>query len=248
MQPKATVLTILLICFISAFTKAQQVSISGRITDETNNQPLIGATITIVNSSKYAISETDGRYHIPQLPAGTYTLHISYVGYNAKEITGVEVIASQTTTLNITLSLSSSANLQNVIVKTDARRENLSAVLNTRRNAPMVSDVISADMIRKSPDKSTSDVLKRVSGTTVQDNKFVIVRGMNDRYNEALLNGSLLPSSEPDRKTFAFDIFPAEIVDNITVIKSATPDLPGSFAGGLIQVNTKIFLTKILLR
>ena len=103
----------------------------------------------------------------------------------------------------------------------------------------MVSDGISADLIKKSPDKNTSDVLKRISGTSVQENKYVVVRGMNDRYNEAMLNGFILPSSEPDRKTFAFDIFPSEVVDNITIYKSASPDLPGSFAGGLVQITTK---------
>jgi hypothetical protein len=86
--------------------------------------------------------------------------------------------------------------------------------------------VYSADMIRKSPDKNTGDILKRISGTSVQDGKYVVVRGMNDRYNEAMLNGIILPSSESDRKTFAFDIFPAEIVDNITIYKSAQPDMP----------------------
>jgi outer membrane receptor for ferrienterochelin and colicin len=91
-----------------------------------------------------------------------------------------------------------------VVTTTSARKETLNSILVTRKNAAVVSDAISADIIRKSPDKSISDVLKRISGTTVQDNKFVVIRGMNDRYNEAMMNGALLPSTEPDRKTFCF--------------------------------------------
>lgn len=88
-------------------------------------------------------------------------------------------------------------------------------------------------------DRSTSDVLKRVSGASIQDNKFAIIRGMSDRYNAAYLNGSPLPSSESDRRAFAFDIFPAGILDNLVILKTATPELPGDFAGGVILITTK---------
>jgi TonB-dependent receptor len=212
--------------------------LTGTVADGNNNRKLSGATIVIQGTSKNTLSDNDGKFTFQVLKADTITITVSYVGYDTKQISGVIIKAGEVTNLSITLDLSKS-NLKNVIVKTEARRENLAAVLNIRRNASVVSDVISADMIKRSPDKNTSDVLKRVSGTTIQDNKFVVVRGMNDRYNEAMLNGALMPSSEPDRKTFAFDIFPADLVDNITVIKSATPELPGSFSGGLIQINTK---------
>lgn len=212
--------------------------LTGSVADGNNNRKLSGATIIIQGTSKNTLTDNDGKFTFQVLKADTITITVSYVGYDTKQISGVIIKAGEVTNLSITLDLAKS-NLKNVIVKTEARRENLAAVLNIRRNASVVSDVISADMIKKSPDKNTSDVLKRVSGTTIQDNKFVVVRGMNDRYNEAMLNGALMPSSEPDRKTFAFDIFPADLVDNITVIKSATPELPGSFSGGLIQINTK---------
>ena len=230
---------ITLFLFASLITKSQNSTVNGVVTDAGNSRPLTGATIIVQKTNRTVTSDNDGNFKIANLPAGSYTITVSYVGYATKEIAGVEVVTNGPTTLNVSLDLSTGNKLNEVIVKTEARRENVSALLNVRRNSAVVSDFISADMIRRSPDKNTSDVLKRVSGTTIQDNKFVVVRGMNDRYNEALLNGALLPSSEPDRKTFAFDIFPSEILDNITVIKSASPDLPGSFAGGLIQVNTK---------
>jgi TonB-dependent receptor len=108
-----------------------------------------------------------------------------------------------------------------------------------QKNSANVSDGISAETIKRTPDKNTSDVLKRISGASIQDNRFVIVRGLNDRYNAALLNGAPLPSSEPDRKAFSFDIFPSNMIDNLVITKTASPDLPGDFAGGVIQINTK---------
>ena len=98
--------------------------------------------------------------------------------------------------------------------------------------------------IRRTPDKSTSDVLKRISGASIQDNRFVIIRGLNDRYNTAFLNGAPLPSSEPDRKAFSFDIFPSNMLDNLIITKTASPDLPGDFAGGVVQINTKSISNK----
>lgn len=231
-------LTIFSILF-SSTAIAQTGNIAGKITDESNNQTLVGAIITILENSKKTVTESDGSYKFKDVAIGKYTLQISYVGFDSKKIADVEVTKGEVTTLNIVLS-SSKNNLTAVVVtSTSARKENLNSLLITRRNAAVVSDGISADLIRKSPDKNTGDILKRISGTAVQDNKYVVVRGMNDRYNEAMLNGIILPSSESDRKTFAFDIFPAEVVDNITIYKSAEPDLPGSFAGGLVQVNTK---------
>ena len=108
-----------------------------------------------------------------------------------------------------------------------------------QKNSANVSDGISAETIKRTPDKNTSDVLKRISGASIQDNRFVIVRGLNDRYNTALLNGAPLPSSESDRKAFSFDIFPSNMIDNLVITKTASPDLPGDFAGGVIQINTK---------
>lgn len=224
---------------LSSFSYSQTGSLVGKIMDETNNQALAGASVTLLEGAKRINSEGDGSYRFTNLSAGKYTLQISFVGYESKKISDIEVFRGDVTTLNITLVLQKS-NLNAVVVTaTSAKKESLNTLLSTRRNAPVVSDGISADLIKKSPDKNTSDVLKRISGTSVQENKYVVVRGMNDRYNEAMLNGFLLPSSEPDRKTFAFDIFPSEIVDNITIYKSASPDLPGSFAGGLVQITTK---------
>jgi TonB-dependent receptor len=239
MCPKLKLLFFITLFFSLKLT-AQNAVLTGKISDETTNQPLAGASITISSTKKTVTSQSDGNYVFQNIAPGKYSLLVSYVGYDSKNIGDVEVLKGDITTLNITLVPAKNSNLTAVVVTaTSAKKENFNALLVTRRNASVVSDGISADMIRKSPDKNTGDVIKRISGTSVQDGKYVVVRGMNDRYNEAMLNGIILPSSESDRKTFAFDIFPSEVVDNITIYKSAQPDLPGSFAGGLVQLNTK---------
>lgn len=232
-------LLILFFLFFSAISFAQNGNLTGKITDESNSQTLAGATISLIELKKTATSEADGSYRFSNLVPGKYTLQISFVGFNTKKISEIEIVRGDVTTFNVTLVPMKGSLDAVVVTTTSAKKESLNTLLVTRRNAPVVSDGISADLIKKSPDKNTSDVLKRISGTSVQENKYVVVRGMNDRYNEAMLNGFILPSSEPDRKTFAFDIFPSEVVDNITIYKSASPDLPGSFAGGLVQITTK---------
>src|SRR6185436_4616100 len=120
-----------------------------------------------------------------------------------------------------------------------ARKETVNALIAFQKNTNTVSSVISAESIRRSPDKNTGDVLKRIPGTSVQEGKYLVVRGLSDRYNQAMLNGILLSSTEPDRKSFSFDLFPAAMIDNIIMNKAFVPELPGEWAGGLVQVNTK---------
>ncbi|MFM7913255.1 MAG: TonB-dependent receptor plug domain-containing protein, partial [Bacteroidota bacterium] len=126
-----------------------------------------------------------------------------------------------------------------VKVEAEALKTTVSAIQLMQKNSASLMDGTSSDQIKKSPDRNTADVLKRSSGTTIQDGKYAIVRGLNERYNLALVNGAMLPGSEPDKKVFSFDIFPAGMLDNLIIIKTAQPDLPGEFAGGIIRMNTK---------
>ena len=179
----------------------------------------------------------EGRFTVTLEPGKKYTITISSVGYSTKSIDDVEVKPNEENTLTIVLEEKST--LSEVVVRTSVRKESTSALLNFQKNNTALSSGIAADFIKRTPDRNTGEILKRVSGTSIQDNKFVVVRGLGDRYNTAFLNGAQLPSSEPDRKSFSFDVIPASVVDNIIINKTATPDLTGEFAGGLIQVTTK---------
>jgi outer membrane receptor protein involved in Fe transport len=133
-----------------------------------------------------------------------------------------------------------------VVVKTtfSARKETAAALIQFQKNTNTVASVISSEAIRRSPDKNTGEVLKRLPGTSIQEGKYLVVRGLADRYNLAMLNGVPLTSTEPDRKTFSFDIFPSTIIDNIIINKAFVPEYPAEWAGGLVQINTKDISSK----
>jgi outer membrane receptor protein involved in Fe transport len=120
-----------------------------------------------------------------------------------------------------------------------AAGETVASLLIAQKNSANVSDGITAESIKRTPDKSSSDVIKRVSGASIQDDRFAIIRGLNDRYNAAFINGAPLPSTESDRKAFAFDIFPSAILENLVIYKTATPDKSAEFGGGIIEISTK---------
>lgn len=232
---KVLVITLLFTAFGAL---AQNGSIAGKVTDKKTGEELIGVSISIEGTSFGASSDIQGDFKIGNLKAGSYTVNVSYVGYVKKVFTGVEVAAGKATTINATIE-ESTKQLNEVVVQAELKKENANSLLIQQKNSLSVSDGISADLIKKSPDATTSDVMKRVSGATVQDNKFAVIRGLNDRYNSAYINGAPLPSTEADRKAFSFDIFPSNMLANMTITKTATPDLPGDFAGGLITINTR---------
>ncbi|MEP6846018.1 MAG: carboxypeptidase-like regulatory domain-containing protein, partial [Panacibacter sp.] len=216
---------------------AQTGKVSGTVADE-NNKPVIGASIKVIALHIGVATDVDGHFELT-LPSGKkYEIEITAIGFATKILTEVEANESQVNSIHILLS-SKSADLQGVTVKTSARKESTNALITFQKNTNAVAQVISAEAIRRSPDKNTGEALKRVTGLSLQEGRYIVVRGLSDRYNQAMLNGVLLSSTEPDRKTFSFDIFPAAIVENIIVNKTFIPEYSGEWAGGLIQVNTR---------
>lgn len=225
--------------FLSTFLLSQTGKISGVVVDSKTGETLPGATAMIEGTSKGAQADFDGKFTINNVTPGKITLVVSYISYTSKKITDVVVKDGDVTNVNIQLDASTAGDLAEVEVVVTLNKENNTALVLQQKNNASVSDGISAETIRRSPDRSTSDVLKRVSGASIQDNKFAIVRGLNERYNAAYLNGAPLPSTESDRKAFSFDIFPSNMLDNLVITKTARPDLPGEFAGGIIDITTK---------
>jgi TonB dependent receptor/Carboxypeptidase regulatory-like domain/TonB-dependent Receptor Plug Domain len=232
-------LSVFCVALFSSFAQAQTVKLTGKVLNE-KNEALAGVSVKIVGGGG-AATDIEGRFSLSLTPGKKYELEFSAIGYETKSITEVEVIAGQVNELNITLQVKAKAG-DNVVItaKTStARKETVNAAVAFQKNTNTVAQIISAETIRRSPDKNTGEVLKRITGLSIQDGRYLIVRGLADRYNQAMLNGILLSSTEPDRKTFSFDIFPAAVIDNITVNKAFVPEYPGEWAGGLIQVNTK---------
>ena len=221
-----------------AFSQGTE-SIKGTVIEEGTGINIPGANVVIKNPKKSAITDASGNFVINKLAAGKYEIQVSAIGFDTKIVSEIDVIAGEVAVLTISLAEKKNTLDEIVITKTRAKAESVKSLLTLQKNSSRVSDGISAETIKRTPDKTTSDVLKRISGASIQDNKFVIIRGLNDRYNTSFLNGAPLPSSEPDRKAFSFDIFPANMIDNLVIYKTASADLPGEFAGGVIEINTK---------
>lgn len=220
-------------------SKDENSIITGTVIEDSTGKPLPGVLVSIIGTKLATFTDAEGKFSFRKMDAGRYNLQFSLFSFSTKIISEVEVIDKEATVLNVSLAEMNGI-LDEVVIKTvKAKTESVQSLLTMQKNSIRVSDGISAESIKRTPDKTTSDVLKRISGASVQDNKFVIVRGLNERYNTSYLNGAPLPSTEPDKKAFSFDIFPANMLDNLVIYKTASPDLPGEFAGGIIEINTK---------
>lgn len=228
----------LIIIAITKVAISQNSGIKGKVIDEKTGETLPGAIVLIEGTTQGSNTDLDGNFLIKNITSGTYKLNVKLISYNTKIIEGVIVKGDESVYLTVSMGTASN-DLGVVEVTASMSKETTNALLIMQKNSATVSDGVSAENIKRTPDKNTSDVLKRVSGASIQDNKFAVIRGLNDRYNSAYINGAPLPSSESDRKAFAFDIFPSNMLDNLVIIKTATPDLPAEFAGGIIQINTK---------
>lgn len=228
---------LLLFTFLASSAIAQSGRVFGIISDGGNAEPLIGATVMIVETSGGTVTEIDGSYEL-KLDPGNYTLEVSFTGYQPQKVTELAINGGENLKMDFVMS-AEVENLVEVVVKAEAKRNSYANLMLLQQRSISIATGISSEQIKLSPDRNTSDVLKRVSGASVQDNKYVIIRGLADRYNTALMNGLSLPSTEPDKRAFSFNIFPSNLLDNLIIYKSATPDLPGEFAGGVIQLNTK---------
>lgn len=231
----------------SFIAQAQKAKIIGKVTN-VKNEALVGVTVTL-KSDKNQVSKTDieGRYNFNIDLNKTFILDLSYVGYKSKSVEIAPAKAANEELILDVLLEETGKKLTDVVVSA-TRSTNKGATDNAliafQKNTNTVASVISAESIKRSPDRNTAEILKRTPGASIQEGKYIIVRGLADRYNQAMLNGILLTSTEADRKTFSFDLFPSQIIDNIIINKAFVPELPGEWAGGLIQVNTKDVPTK----
>jgi TonB-dependent receptor len=218
---------------------AQNGTITGKIIDAKFAEGLIGCSVKLDDQMGGAITDLDGNYTLRNVVPGKHKITINYTGYQAKTVEDIEVKAGETTNADVLMEESSGTVISEVVIVAKAQRESMSALTILQKNSPVIADGISAETIRRTPDRTTGDVIRRVSGASIQDGGFAVIRGLTDRYNMAMLNGTMLPSTEPDRKAFSFDLFPSSFIDNLLVMKTASADLPGEFAGGAILLNTR---------
>lgn len=219
--------------------------ITGTVVDSETGETLIGVNVVIDGTIKGTATDIDGRYTIRNVEAGTYTVVVSYLSFSTQRITGVVVEEGETVTLDIALQPESEL-LDEIVVTADVVLNNEAGLLRQRQKSIAFSDAISAESISKSGSGDAAGALKKVVGASVVGGKYVYVRGLGDRYSTAHLNGSELPSADPDKNAFQLDLIPSNVIENIVTIKTFTPDKPGNFSGGLVDVTTKDFPESLL--
>jgi TonB-dependent receptor len=244
---KKGLLLIVLVLITTLTLIAQKGKIDGKITDAKTGNPVSGISIVVKETGKGVATDIEGRFILSAEAGKKYTLQITSTNYQTKEISDVETGTDGIAHIDIALEPKTKTQDEVVVRSSSAKKETVNAVISFQKNTNTVASVISAETIRRSPDKNTGEVLKRTPGASLIDGKFLVIRGLADRYNQAMLNGILLTSTEPDRKSFSFDIIPAPMIDNIIINKAFVPEFPGEWAGGLIQVNTKDIPTKAFL-
>lgn len=230
---------LLVLCLTSMAVTAQKGAISGTVYDE-DGFPMLGANVVIQGTTVGAQTDfIEGQYQF-QADPGTYTLVATYVGYGEQLIEGVTVAANETTILDITFAEDTGVQLDlDVTVTAQALERGEVAVMKLRQNSDKVQDVISSQEIQRLGAGTAAAALTKVTGTTVVDGKYVYVRGLGDRYSATTLNGLQLPSIDPYRNSAQLDLIPTSVLDNIVASKTFTPDLPGDFTGGSVNIKIK---------
>lgn len=221
----------------TALLKAEGI-IKGTVLDKNSGEPVIGAAVMLEQTLKGAATDLDGSFSISGIPAGKYNLHVSCLSYTTLQVEGVEITDDRTVELKIVLEAATEA-LEEVTVRAVRKMNSEVAMVNAVKASPVVMSAVSSQLITKSQDRDASEVVKRIPGISIIDDKFVIARGLSQRYNNVWINNSAVPSSEADSRAFSFDIVPSAQIENIMIMKSPSPEIPADFTGGFIKISTK---------
>ena len=217
------------------WTEAQETTrVVGVIRDETNGIPLPGVPVEVVNTTQVAYTDVDGRYAL-QVPPGKHTLKIALEGYQERSVT-IEA-AGRTFTADVGLTMAKFSETVTVVAQAaDLETSSAEAQLIERRQAPVITDNIGSQEMKNNGDSDAAAAMSRVTGLSLVDNQYVFVRGLGERYSNTTLAGSVLPTTEPDKKVVPLDLFPTGLIDSVQVSKSYSPDKSAEFAGGLVQI------------
>ena len=238
MEKLQFILSICLMLCTSAIL-AQTGTVRGTLVDDVTGETIPFANVIIEETQDGFSTDLDGAFS-HDLAAGTYTLSASYIGYADLNVTDVVVEEGKVIVLDLRLKEESEL-IDEVVIVAAATRNTEAALMTIQKKAPGMLDGISKQAISRSGDGDVGAAIKRVTGVSVEDGKHVIVRGLGDRYSKTILNGMDIPGLDPDKNSVQLDIFPTNLLDNILVYKSFTPNLPGDFTGGMVNIETKDF-------
>ncbi len=214
--------------------KGQTVRVVGVVRDEANAIALPGVPVEVVDSQEVAYTDVDGRYTL-QVPPGKHTIKVALEGYQEKM---VDILAAdRPITADIGMTMSRLA--ETVIVtatSVDLATSTAEAQLIERKQSSVITDNIGSQEMKDNGDSDAAAAMTRVTGLSLVDNQYVFVRGLGERYSNTTLAGSVLPTTEPDKKVVPLDLFPTGLIDSVQVNKSYSPDRSAEFAGGLVQI------------
>lgn len=233
--------TFVFVLLLSTTALAQNGSIKGSIIDDKTGEALIGATIVIEGTSTGTATDLDGKFTLDNVEPGVYNLVVSFISYASTTISGVEVIAGESVVLNNIRLKEDVLETEEVVITAEAIKSAESALLTIQRKSSIVLDGISSEQFSRNNDSDAASAIRRVTGVSVEGGKYVVVRGLGDRYNKNSINNAEIPSLDPDKNAVQMDLFPSNLLDNIIVYKTFSPELPGSFSGGYIDIATKEF-------
>lgn len=234
----------LFFCFVSigsAQSGAKDAGkITGKVIDSKTGEPIIGANVSITGTTKGAATDLDGNYTIQNIDPGIYSITISYISYTEKNVTGVEVDPERATRINVSLR-PQTIGMDEVTVTAEASQSSEAGLLAIQRKSVPMQDGISSEQISKIGDGSVAGAMRRVTGVTVRNGKNIYVRGLGNRYSNIQLNGSQVPSTDPNKKEAPTDLFGTGLVESIVVQKTYTADQFAEFSGGSVKIETKQF-------
>lgn len=217
-------------------------AIAGRVSNSFGRGGSIpGAVVSVRGTTLGGTSDAQGSFQIQNIPAGVHAIFVSKPGFERMTIVDIRVAVGQVTKADAALS-PVVQELEPFEVISDPPAENqITALLADRQDASAVTDAIGSEFISRAGAANAAEAMSKVTGASVVGGKYVVIRGLGDRYSNTMLNGSGVPSPDPDRKSVQMDIFPASAIDSIVISKTFTPDQPGSFSGGSVNIKTKSF-------
>ena len=219
-------------------------TIVGIVYDAASGNPLPQIQVEIAGPATFnAVTDTDGSFML-EVPAGTYTVTYTSERFLPSTVEGVEVAAGEIADGSSVMAAAGKATQVDVVESTLPQVATAEVMLTERKLAEAVSDSISAAEIKAGTASDAAGALEKVTGVSVVNDRQVFVRGLSERYSATTLNNAMLATTEPERRVVPLDLFPANLIDNIKVLKTYTPDLPGEFSAGLVQIETTEFPTK----
>lgn len=222
---------------ISAYSQKSTGTVSGVVKDAGTGEAMPGVNVVIEGTLRGASTGPDGEFTIPSVPAGTYSVSFTFISYKPLKIDRVNVKEGSITVINAVMA-DQSVELQDIVVVATKRSDNEVSVMTSIKSSPVVVSGISAQLISRTQDKDASEVVRRLPGVSVVDDRFIVVRGLSSRYNNVWLNNAAAPSLEADVRSFSFDLIPSSMIENIFILKSPIAELPADYSGGFIKIST----------